>query len=110
MGRGEHVSTLEDAVRVAAQAVYEIHLEHAPAERNGWDDLPAIDQHYWLEAVLPAVAAAAPVIAAQTRYEADGLARWLVALDDDDPTSPGRLERQTVTLQQITERARTFLA
>ena len=107
------MSTLDDAVRAAAEAVYETYrLEHldALAQVSEWKDLPAISQHYWLEAALPAVAAAAPVIAAQARYEAAGLARWLVSLDDDDPTSPGRLERQTVTLQQITERARTFLA
>lgn len=37
------------------------------------------------------------------------LAEWLVSLDDDDPASPGRKDRQTVTLTQIINRARAAL-
>jgi hypothetical protein len=38
------------------------------------------------------------------------LAGWLVSLDDDDPDSPGRVERRTVTLNQIIGKARDVLA
>lgn len=37
-------------------------------------------------------------------------ASWLVSLDDDNPDSPGRQERRTVTLSQIIDRARVALA
>lgn len=36
-------------------------------------------------------------------------ARWIVSLDDDDPDSPGRKERQTITLTKIVERAKEAL-
>lgn len=35
--------------------------------------------------------------------------QWLASLDDDDPNSPGRIDRQTVRLQDITDRARAAL-
>jgi hypothetical protein len=37
------------------------------------------------------------------------LARWLVSLDDPDPTSAGFQERRTVTMTRIIERARQAL-
>lgn len=37
------------------------------------------------------------------------LTEWLVSLDDDDPESPGRVARRTVTLTAIIERARKAL-
>ncbi len=43
------------------------------------------------------------------RNQARELATWLVTLDDDDPESPGRQERRTVTLTQIINRARRAL-
>lgn len=36
-------------------------------------------------------------------------ARWIVSLDDDDPNSPGRKERQTITLTKIINRAKQAL-
>jgi hypothetical protein len=36
-------------------------------------------------------------------------AEWVVSLDDDDPESPGRQERRTVTLTQIVGRARAAI-
>lgn len=36
-------------------------------------------------------------------------AEWVVSLDDDDPNSPGRLERKTVNLTQIINRAKEAL-
>lgn len=41
--------------------------------------------------------------------ERDALLRWLVSLDDDDPESPGRVDRRTVTLTRIVDRARAAL-
>lgn len=35
--------------------------------------------------------------------------QWIIALDDDDPDSPGRKERQTITLNKIIEKARGAL-
>lgn len=34
---------------------------------------------------------------------------WLVSLDDDDPNSPGRRDRQAITLTQIIEKAKVAL-
>lgn len=46
----------------------------------------------------------------ELRYERlVAFAQWVVSLDDDDPQSQGRQDRRTVTLQQITERARQAL-
>lgn len=36
-------------------------------------------------------------------------ARWIVSLDDDDPDSPGRKDRQTVNLTKIINRAKEAL-
>lgn len=36
-------------------------------------------------------------------------AAWIVSWDDDYPSSPGRVDRQTVTLTRIVERARRAL-
>lgn len=36
-------------------------------------------------------------------------AQWIVSLDDDDPASAGRKDRQTVTLTQIINRAKEAL-
>jgi len=36
-------------------------------------------------------------------------AEWIVSLDDDDPNSPGRRDRQVVTLTKIINRAREAL-
>lgn len=36
-------------------------------------------------------------------------AEWIVSMDDDDPNSPGRKDRQTVTLTQIINRAKEAL-
>lgn len=36
-------------------------------------------------------------------------AQWIVSLDEDDPESPGRKDRQVVTLTKIIERARLAL-
>jgi hypothetical protein len=36
-------------------------------------------------------------------------AEWIVSLDDDDPESPGRIDRKTVTLTQIINRAKEAL-
>lgn len=36
-------------------------------------------------------------------------AEWVVALDDDDPESPGRLARRTVRLDDLIRRARAAL-
>ena len=33
-------------------------------------------------------------------------AQWLIRMDDDDPESQGRIDRKTVTLNQIIDRAR----
>lgn len=33
---------------------------------------------------------------------------WIISLDDDDPNSPGRKDRQTITLNKIIERARSI--
>jgi len=45
----------------------------------------------------------------KTRAERERLrkfAEWIVSLDDDDPESPGRQARKTVTLSNIIDRAR----
>lgn len=34
---------------------------------------------------------------------------WLVSLDNDDPNSPGRKDRQTVNLNQIIQKAKDAL-
>jgi hypothetical protein len=31
---------------------------------------------------------------------------WILSLDDDDPESPGRKERKTITLNKIVQKAR----
>lgn len=36
-------------------------------------------------------------------------AEWIVSLDDDDPQSPGRIDRRSVTLNIIVEAAREAL-
>jgi Fe-S-cluster formation regulator IscX/YfhJ len=36
-------------------------------------------------------------------------AEWLISLDDDDPNSAGRKDRQTITLTKIIERAKEAL-
>ena len=36
-------------------------------------------------------------------------AEWIVSLDDDDPDSPGRQDRKTVTLSNIIDRAKAAL-
>lgn len=36
-------------------------------------------------------------------------ARWIVSMDDDDPESQGRKDRQTITLTKIIEKARLAL-
>lgn len=33
---------------------------------------------------------------------------WIISLDDDDPNSPGRKDRQTITLNKIIERAKNI--
>lgn len=33
---------------------------------------------------------------------------WIISLDDDDPESPGRKERQTITLTKIIDKARAL--
>lgn len=43
------------------------------------------------------------------RLRLKAFAEWLVSLDDDDPNSPGRKDRQTVTLTQIVNRAKEAL-
>ena len=52
-----------------------------------------------------AAVAARPSADTETR----ALAEWLVLLDDDDPESPGRQDRRTVTLTAIIDRARAAL-
>lgn len=41
--------------------------------------------------------------------ELRSLAEWLVSLDDDDPNSPGRQDRKTITLNKIISRAKESL-
>lgn len=36
-------------------------------------------------------------------------ALWIIELDNDDPNSPGRKERQTITLNKIIKRAEEAL-
>lgn len=36
-------------------------------------------------------------------------AEWIISMDDDDPESPGRIGRRSVTLDAIIEKARAAL-
>ena len=99
---------------VGAQALYESHRAlMGVLDLPPWERLLPMQQHNLLEQSLMIVAEVAPVIAQQVRDDVArdqrGLAQWLISLDDDDPTSPGRLERQTVGLNDIIKRARTSL-
>ena len=94
------------------QRAGEVLFEHARSGKgNDYDD-------ELLSALLPAVLAygeaQAERAALSARPSADTetlreLAEWLVSLDDDDPSSPGRQGRRTVTLAAIIDRARTAL-
>lgn len=43
------------------------------------------------------------------RFRLIDFANWIISLDDDDPDSSGRKDRQTVTLNQIVIKAREAL-
>jgi hypothetical protein len=45
-----------------------------------------------------------PIVDERDRLRA--FAEWIISLDDDDPNSPGRKERQTITLTKIIEKAK----
>lgn len=46
---------------------------------------------------------------ASREYRLAEFAEWLISLDDDDPNSPGRKDRQTVTLTKIINKAKEAL-
>lgn len=75
----------------------------ADPEQAPWDKWVERNQQQWIHT-------AGEVLTRSPLTPMYELVNWLVTLDDDDPESPGRKDRQTVTLTQIINKAKIALA